>query len=100
MKSNYKNIEEAPDPKFNEWLESMNKWINSREDVKKTDDNTCTHIGDIAQCDQFICSKCGIHLEDWRMLVEEEYDYGYTEMANYEYEFKFCPNCGRKIVEE
>lgn len=77
--------------------EAENSW-ETKEKLKSA--NTCTHIGDIAQCDQFICSKCGIHLEDWRRLVEEEYDYGYTEMANYEYEFNFCPNCGREIVDE
>lgn len=64
---------------------------------KVENDNTCTHIGDIAQCNQFICSECGIHLEDWRRLVVDKDD---DTTYNYEYEFKFCPNCGRKIVEK
>ena len=81
--------------------EKLNNKTANTDKEKVENDNTCTHIGDIAQCDQFICSECGIHLEDWRMLVEVGYDDGYTdEMVNYEYEFKFCPNCGRKIVEE
>lgn len=50
-----------------------------------------TNEGDLAYCDDFLCSKCGIHLTDWvRMDVKED--------DRYEYEFKFCPNCGAKIV--
>lgn len=74
MKSNYKNIKRESNPKFTEWLDSMNYWIGIRESVRKMNKETCTHIGDIAQCDQFICSECGIHLEDWRRLVVDKDD--------------------------
>ena len=60
---------------------------------------TCQHIGDINEVDQFICSECGIHLEDW-VRVEYDEDWGYPpEKFIYEYAFKYCPNCGRKIVD-
>ena len=49
---------------------------------------------DYASCDQFICSKCGIHLQDW-VRMDDEYD-----DIVHEYEFKYCPNCGLPIEEE
>ena len=50
-----------------------------------------TNEGDLAYCDDFLCSKCGIHLTDWVRMDANEED-------RYEYEFKFCPECGAKIV--
>lgn len=50
-----------------------------------------TNESDFAYCDDFLCSKCGIHLTDWVRMDAKEDD-------RYEYEFKFCPNCGAKIV--
>lgn len=47
--------------------------------------------------DTFICKECGIHLED---CVKCVYDEDAEDTTHYEYEFKFCPECGRKIVEE
>ena len=47
-----------------------------------------------ADCDQFICSNCGIELQDWVRVERED-----GEVTHYEYEFKYCPNCGRKIIE-
>lgn len=47
--------------------------------------------------DRFFCEKCRIYLENWmKCLYYED-----TEDTKYqEYEFKFCPECGRKVVEE
>lgn len=47
--------------------------------------------------DTFICEKCGLLI---KKCTECSYnhDAGYTWY--HEYEFKFCPECGRKIVEE
>ena len=47
--------------------------------------------------DTFICEECGIHLEDCMKTV---YDEDTEDTYCHEYEFKFCPECGRKIVEE
>ena len=64
-------------------------------DIKQ--EETCEHVGDIHEVDQFICSECGIHLEDW---VRVKYDEDFYPQEKYflEYSFKYCPNCGRKIV--
>lgn len=48
---------------------------------------------DYAECDQFICSECGIHLQEWVRIDEDDYDDGIV----HEYEFRFCPNCGAKM---
>ena len=43
------------------------------------------------ETDEFRCSECGIHLEDWVVCTDEENEcFG-------EYEFKYCPNCGVKM---
>lgn len=47
-----------------------------------------------AEYGQFVCSNCGIELQDW-LRVEHDEDDGYTKY--HEYEFNYCPNCGAKI---
>lgn len=46
--------------------------------------------------DEFVCSKCGIILEDWSRVEIDEDD---GERTNHEYAFRFCPNCGAKMGE-
>ena len=54
----------------------------------------CHNIGtDYAACDQFVCSNCGIELQDWRRVERDEDG----EITYHEYEFHFCPNCGAKL---
>jgi hypothetical protein len=49
---------------------------------------------DYADCDQFVCSECGIELQDWHR-VERDIDDG--DITYHEYTFKYCPDCGAKI---
>lgn len=58
-------------------------------------ENETRNIGTLHPVDSFICEKCGIRLEDWVQLKEDP-----DMISCCEYEFRFCPNCGRKIVEE
>lgn len=44
--------------------------------------------------DEFRCSECGLHLEDW---VKHVYDEELDEEFIKEYTFKHCPECGAKI---
>lgn len=50
-----------------------------------------------AVSDSFFCEKCRIYLENWMKCLCGE-DTEYTKCQ--EYKFKFCPECGRKVVEE
>ena len=49
---------------------------------------------DDAGCDQFVCSNCGIELQDWHRAERDEDD---GDTTYHEYEFNYCPNCGAKI---
>ena len=49
---------------------------------------------DYADCDQFVCSECGIELQDWHR-VERDIDDG--DITYHEYTFRYCPNCGAII---
>lgn len=86
----HKDIAEAEDcpmcAPYYETLEDAVKALNNRYV------ETCENIGEYNEVDQFICSKCGIWLEDWIEVESDEED------AGYEYVLNYCPNCGRKIV--
>lgn len=49
---------------------------------------------DYADCDQFVCSECGIELQNW-VRVERDEDDG--EETCHEYVLRYCPNCGAKM---
>ena len=49
------------------------------------------------EADEFRCSECGLHLEDWTRYV---YDEDSNEEYVQEYVFKRCPECGARIVGE
>lgn len=51
--------------------------------------------GEFDECDQLVCSNCGIELQGW-VRVERDEDDG--EETHHEYVFRYCPNCGAKIV--
>lgn len=46
------------------------------------------------EVDEFCCSECGLHLEDWSRRV---YDKENDDEFWVEYAFKYCPECGAKI---
>ena len=46
------------------------------------------------EVDEFRCSVCGLHLEDWSRRIFDE-DTGDEFFV--EYAFKYCPNCGSKM---
>ena len=50
---------------------------------------------DYAECDQFVCSNCGIELQDWHKVERDEDD---GDITYHQYEFKYCPNCGARIM--
>lgn len=51
------------------------------------------NITEMHPSDEFACSICGIVIQDMTR-------YDPDNEAYYEYEPKFCPNCGAKMIEE
>ena len=44
--------------------------------------------------DKFVCEKCGFMVDGWTAFnYEDETD----DRFDYEFAFKFCPDCGRKV---
>lgn len=62
------------------------------------DEKTCENLSDYNLCDRFECSNCGIVLGEYQEIkVDEDDDTG--DECTYEYTPKYCPNCGRKIID-
>lgn len=49
------------------------------------------------EVDEFVCRKCGLHLMEW---VKVEIDEDDGEELHYQYELKYCPECGRRVYDE
>lgn len=58
------------------------------------DENVCINMSEYNPVDEFICSECKIILQDYIMKKEA------TDLDDYEYEFNYCPNCGRRVLKE
>lgn len=59
-------------------------------------EKTCKNISEMHPVDGFTCSECGITIIDY---VEERVDEEEYDVTHHEYVFKYCPNCGAKVVE-
>ena len=49
---------------------------------------------DYDEVDQFVCSECGIELQDWRRVERDDYD---GEETFHEYRLRYCPHCGARM---
>ena len=49
------------------------------------------------ESDEFICKKCEIYLKDYIKVVMDEDNDGYIDEQHYDYEPKYCPECGAKV---
>lgn len=47
--------------------------------------------------DEFICKKCDIYLKDYVKVVLDVDNEGYVDEQHYDYEPKYCPECGAKV---
>lgn len=57
---------------------------------------TCKNESNNNPVDEFICSECGFMTEDFS---EKRVDMDDGEVTYHEFEFRYCPNCGAKVVE-
>lgn len=65
------------------------------EELGWLDEKTCTNESEYDSIDEFQCSNCGIILSEYQKIEEDD-----GERFFYDYRPKYCPNCGRRIVEE
>ncbi len=86
-----------------ELMENGHCWTDASDKEIENNLNTICNVSpfltrNIAEIsDAFICGKCGICLED---CVSVEYDEDTEDTTYHVYEFKFCPECGRRVMEE
>lgn len=66
------------------------------EELGWLDEKTCTNLSEFDSIDEFECSNCGIVLSEYQRIEIDEDD---GERFFYDYRPKYCPNCGRKIVD-
>lgn len=67
-----------------------------KEELGWLDEKTCTNLSEFDSIDEFECSNCGIVLSEYQQIEIDEDD---GERFFYDYRPKYCPNCGRKIVD-
>ena len=60
------------------------------------EEETCTNGSDYDSTEEFICSHCGLTLIEYKEYVNGEDD---GEGYYFDFKPKYCPNCGRKIVD-
>ena len=76
----------------NDLLKAIDK---QAEELGWLDEKTCTNLSEFDSIDEFECSNCGIVLSEYQQIEIDEDD---GERFFYDYRPKYCPNCGRKIV--
>lgn len=70
-------------------LSAFNRILMNEPEIRVPDDGFCENENENhSEVDEFRCSSCGLHLEDWMRIKDE---------SRYEYTLKFCPECGRKV---
>lgn len=67
------------------------------ENERLKSEKTCKNMSDKNPVDEFVCSKCGFMTDGFHRLVIDKDD---GEHIYYEYEIKYCPNCGAKVEDE
>lgn len=66
------------------------------EELDWIDEKICTNFSS-GQSGEFVCSNCGIYLDDLSQIVIPESCN--ENVKQDEYELRYCPNCGCKIVD-
>lgn len=58
---------------------------------------TCKNITKCHPVDEFICSECGLILQDYHEIGIDRED---GDEYFFEFEIRYCPCCGAKVVDE
>lgn len=90
----------TPNDEFLRGLKNALNAVKSNELIPSADVQPVIETENMATVsDKFICKKCGIYLKDYIKVVMDEDNDGYIDEQHYDYEPKYCPECGAKIVE-
>ena len=84
-------------PCFNKQTMILNRLAELEDEIEQgtlKEEKTCENIFEMHPTDGFTCSECRITIIDY---IEERVNDDYYA-NHYEYEFKYCPNCGAKVV--
>lgn len=57
---------------------------------------TCKNLTEDNPVDEFICSECGFMIDEFSEKRVDEDDGGVTY---HEFEIKYCPSCGAKVID-
>ncbi len=66
------------------------------EELGWLDEKICTNVSEYDLTDEFKCSNCGFTLVEHKEYAMGEDD---GEEYYFAYKPKYCPNCGRKIID-
>lgn len=77
----------------NALLKAIDKQV---EELGWLEEETCTNLSEYDSTDEFKCSNCGFTLVEHKEYAVGEDD---GEEYYFAYKPKYCPNCGRKIVD-
>nr|DAW12980.1 MAG TPA: MqsA [Caudoviricetes sp.] len=77
----------------NDLLKAINK---QAKELGWLEEETCTNGSTYDSTEEFICSHCGLTLIEYKEYVNGEDD---GEGYYFDFKPKYCPNCGRKIVD-
>lgn len=66
------------------------------EELGWLEEKTCTNLSEYDSTEEFKCSNCGFTLVEHKEYAVGEDD---GEEYYFNYKPKYCPNCGRKIVD-
>ena len=66
------------------------------EELGWLEEKTCTNLSEYDSTEEFKCSNCGFTLVEHKEYAVGEDD---GEEYHFNYKPKYCPNCGRKIID-
>ncbi len=92
----HKDIDLKDEWGYSHIYQRLSELENKIEDGQLKELRTCKNETKCHPADEFICSECGLMIEDY---CKKRFDEDGDEYI-FEYEIKYCPDCGAKVVEE
>lgn len=92
----YKDIDLKDEWGYSHIYQRLSELENKIEDGQLKELRICKNETKSNPVDEFICSECGLIMQDYcKKRLDEDGDEYF-----FEFEIKYCPCCGAKVVEE